>query len=67
MIKAIIPAVVFVTAGTVLIVKRAAAARGFSLMMGGTTPPFIMTLVGTLFIALAAATVVLYTQGVLGK
>jgi hypothetical protein len=66
MVLPIVLAVVFLAAGITLIIKRAAAAHGFSLVMGGTTPPFIMTMLGGFFIALAGATVYLYASGMLG-
>lgn len=67
MTQAIVPAVLFLAAGITLIWKRRQAAHGFSLIMGGTTPPLIMTILGAFFIILAFASILLYSEGYLGK
>lgn len=57
----------FTAMGLFLIIRRAQAARGFSMMMGGTTPPVFMMALGIGFMLVAVATIIMYMQGMIAS
>ena len=57
---------VFLAVGIALIIWRAPAARGFSLAMGATTPPYFMVVLALCFFGLAALVVFFHMEGLIG-